>query len=66
MIRREFGIAVDIQRGGLGQYDVFLGDKLVASRRAEGEMAKLLGSDGFPDTRLTLLALRDALADQVT
>ena len=65
MIRREFGIAVDLQRGGLGQYDVFLGDQLVASRRAQGEMATLLASDGFPDTRLTLLALGDALKDQL-
>lgn len=62
-IENELEIAVDLHKGTPGQLDVYLEDRLVASKEAGGDLAALRGPDGFPDETLTVLALRDAIME---
>lgn len=49
--------------GSRGQFDVFLGDELIASKSGAGLVQRLLGG-GFPDDDETLAALAKKLAER--
>lgn len=51
---------MEIEVGSPGQFDVFLGDEVVASKGQAGFLAKLLGG-GFPDESAVVEILRQRL-----
>jgi hypothetical protein len=47
--------------GASGQFDVLLGDELVASKTRTGLVQRLLGNNGFPDEGAVIAELRGRL-----
>ena len=60
-LRDRFGAQVAIEEGGFGQFDVFLGSELVASK---GGFLKRMLIHGAPPQATLLAAIERALADR--
>jgi hypothetical protein len=54
---------VEIQPGKTGQFDVFVGPDVVASKSSTGILGRLLGSKGFPDEAEAVAAVQARLGD---
>ena len=54
---------VETKVGSRGQFDVFVGERVVASKQKVSLWARLLGNPGFPDEDSAIAAVRARLAD---
>lgn len=50
---------MEIEVGATGQFDVVADGEVVASKRASGLLARLLGASGFPEEEAVVAALRE-------
>jgi hypothetical protein len=56
-------VNVETQVGSRGQFDVFVGEQVVATKQKVSLWARLLGNPGFPDEESAVAAVRAQLAD---
>ncbi len=54
---------VAVTPGAFGQFDVRVGDDIVASKTSGGLVSRLLGRGEFPDEDETVAAVKARLAD---
>ena len=50
--------------GSRGQFDVLVGDQVVATKQKVSLWSKLLGEPGFPDEESAVAAVRSAMGGQ--
>ena len=53
----------DVEPGSFGQFDVLIGDEVVASKTGNRLLSRLLGRGEFPDEDEVVAAVKGRLAD---
>lgn len=61
-IEQELHVAVEMQAGASGQFDVLIGGDVVATKRHPGFLKWILGDPGFPEEGAAIAAVKARLA----
>jgi hypothetical protein len=55
-------VKAEVEPGSFGQFDVLVGDEVVASKTGDRLLSRLLGRGDFPDENEVVAAVKERLA----